>query len=151
MRRVVLIGLGLLLIIGVQACGNKKGEKASSHDVKVTEASGGAAVSAAALVGHWSDSSGDHLYYSATANDGIGNYTLVQPNGRIFRHKYRLAQAAAPGADMMIEEIYATGGSNRVTMAFSKDGKKLTTTKDVTGLQISTTYDFADAKTEPQP
>lgn len=102
------------------------------------------------LVGHWATDSGDQLYYGPVdAATKTGAYTLIQSSGKRFDHAYAV-QAGDP-SKQAIQATYLFADGDRAAVAFelSADGKTLTSTQEITGMQITTDATRVDDRTAP--
>lgn len=102
------------------------------------------------LVGHWATSAGDQLYYGPVdAAAKTGAYTLIQSNGKRFDHAYSV-QGSDP-SKQAIQATYLFADGDRASVAFelSADGKTLTSTQEITGMQITTDATRVDDRTTP--
>lgn len=127
-----------LSLAGLTACSGPKADLSALGDP------------APRLVGHWATNAGDQLYYGPLdAATKTGAYTLIQSSGKRFDHAYSV-QASDP-AKQAIQATYLFADGDRTQVAFelSADGKTLTSTQEITGMQITTDAKRVDDRTAP--
>jgi hypothetical protein len=101
------------------------------------------------LVGHWSTESGDNLYYAKIKSDGLGSYILVQPNGNIAIHRYKIISQISAGERIIVQLIFSGGNKRYATYMISKDGKELESTTEILGMKITLRLKYVDDKEKP--
>lgn len=105
---------------------------------------------ASRLVGHWATVSNDHLYYGPIdAASGQGPYTLIHPDGKIFRHAYRIQATDPTRQAMQAIYVFADGDTAQVALAVSADGRTLTSSQEITGMRIDSDATRVDDRTAP--
>lgn len=101
------------------------------------------------LIGHWSTESGDNLYYSKIKSDGIGNYILIQPDGNIAFHQYKLISQVPQGNRIIIQLIFSDGDTRTQTFIVSKDGKEIESNTKVLDMTVTSQLNYVDNKEQP--
>ncbi|MGN6150917.1 MAG: hypothetical protein ACTHOH_02770 [Lysobacteraceae bacterium] len=102
------------------------------------------------LVGHWATDAGDQLYYGPIdAASGKGPYTLVHPDGKRFDHAYRLRGSLPARQAIEATYLFADGDQAQVGFVLSADAKTLTSTQDITGMQITSDAKRVDDRIAP--
>lgn len=102
------------------------------------------------LVGHWATDAGDQLYYGPVdATSGKGPYILVHPDGKRFDHAYRLRGSVPARQAIEATYLFADGDQAQIGFVLSADGKTLTSTQDITGMQITSDAKRVDDRTAP--
>ena len=101
------------------------------------------------LIGHWTSSLGDHLYFAKIEADGLGSYILVQPSGNTTRHQYRIISQIPEEETLEIQLVFSDGDTRRASYRLSQDGKNLTSSTMIMGTKITTHLQYADDGVEP--
>lgn len=101
------------------------------------------------LVGHWSTSEGDNLYYANVKSDGVGSYTLVQPDGNTALHQYKIISQIPSGERMIVQLLFSDDSKRNETYFISKDGMRLESTTEIIGMTISSSLKYIDNKVKP--
>jgi len=105
---------------------------------------------AAKLVGHWSTSGNDNLYYGAIdPATGIGSFVMVHPDGKVFNHRYHVDSATASDRTIRTTLLFADGDSREETFVLSEDGTSLETATVITDIDVHGEQNRVDAKTAP--
>jgi hypothetical protein len=106
--------------------------------------------SAKQLVGHWSTTGNDNLYFGETdPTSKIGSYILVHPDGKSFTHRYKIESEDPSSRTIRANLLFASGESREETFVISEDGKSLEKTTSVTGIEIHSQLTKVDDKTAP--
>jgi hypothetical protein len=104
---------------------------------------------AESLIGHWSTTSGDNLYYAKIRADELGSYILVQPDGNTARHQYKIVSQIPAGERVIVQLLFSSGDKRNETYIIAKNGKELTATTVFLGMTITSQLRYVDSKTEP--
>ncbi|MFC5488776.1 hypothetical protein [Dokdonella soli] len=103
------------------------------------------------LVGHWGDGN-DELYFDAVdPTYKTGGYVLmhVHPVRGGFHHQYRV-DAEDPGDQHIAATLLFADGSRRdEKYVISEDGKSMTSTTTITGIETRSSWRRVDDKTRP--
>jgi hypothetical protein len=102
------------------------------------------------LIGHWATDAKDQLFYGPidTAS-GQGSYTLIHPDGKVFRHAYRIRSTDPARQAVQATYLFADGDTAPVAFVLSADGRTLTSTQEITGMQIDSDAKRVDDRTAP--
>lgn len=101
------------------------------------------------LVGHWSNESDDHLYYSRANADGVGSYILVQFDGNTARHEYKIV-SQIPAGERVIVQLWFSDGTRRIDeYMLGRDGMELEITFVNDGMELAAKWYYIDDKVEP--
>lgn len=102
------------------------------------------------LVGHWSTSSNDHLYFgAASAGNATGSYILVHPDGKAFDHHYRID--STDGSKRVIETtlLFKDGDSREQSFKIAADGRSMESRTMITGIETTSELTKVDEATAP--
>jgi hypothetical protein len=133
------LALALLLpaVLALPACGRRKPDLSSLG------------APSARLVGHWADGVGDESFFSSRDGEGIGQFTMIHPDGRTFRHRYQIVRESAREQTTRVRLLFADGDSAEATFAVSADGRTLTETRVITGIETTTSSNRTDDRQAP--
>lgn len=105
---------------------------------------------ASRLIGHWATDANDQLFYGPIdAASGQGPYTLIHPDGKVFRHAYRIRSTDPTRQAIQATYVFADGDTVQVAFALSADGRTLTSTQEITGMRIDSDATRVDDRTAP--
>jgi hypothetical protein len=101
------------------------------------------------LIGHWVTQTKGHLYISKLNTEGIGNYTMVQPDGSTEYHRYKIVSQIPNGEQVVLRILYSDNRTRDDVCTVSKDGKEFRQTIRASRLKATTSRFYVDSKTEP--
>jgi hypothetical protein len=102
------------------------------------------------LVGHWSTSGDDNLYFGEiNPSTKIGSFILVHPDGKVFTHRYKVESADASERVIRTNLLFASGDSREELLVVAKDGRTVDKTTTITGMEIKSQLTRVDDTTAP--
>lgn len=102
------------------------------------------------VVGHWSTSGDDNLYYGATdPNSKIGSFVMVHPDGKEFTHRYQIESVDVSERSIKINLLFASGDTREEIFVIAKDGNTIDKRTTITGMEIQSQLTRVDANTTP--
>jgi hypothetical protein len=100
------------------------------------------------LVGHWATPSNDELYFDAAdATYRTGNYVLVHPDKKAFRHKYHIDAEDPSDQHIAVTLLFADGTRGDTKYTIAEDGRSMIESRVVTGIPTETELRRVDDKT----
>jgi len=102
------------------------------------------------LVGHWSTSGDDNLYFGETdPASKIGSFIMVHPDGKAFTHRYKIESADSSERTIKANLLFASGDSREELLEVAKDGRTIDKTTTITGIEIKSQLTRVDDRTAP--
>jgi hypothetical protein len=102
------------------------------------------------LVGHWSTSGDDNLYYGpADPSSKIGSFIMVHPDGKAFTHRYKIESADSGDRTIKTNLLFSNGESREETLVMAKDGKSFDKTTVITDIEVQSQLTRVDDNTAP--
>jgi hypothetical protein len=110
----------------------------------------GAAALKSQLVGHWSTSGNDNLYFGATdATSETGSFIMVHPDGKAFTHRYKVESVDSGRRTIKINLLFASGDSREEVLVVAKDGTTIDKSTTITGIEVQSQLARVDDRTAP--